>query len=99
MYPSSYNKNGSWPSFCGFRFLLRFVSICLFAASTLFYVSYSPGAPVAPQYGITVRTLLIHKFGTPNLALYALAPNHVFGQYWVARLLCLLPYVPLHRLG
>ena len=38
------------------------------------------GLPVAPQYGSIVRTLLIYKFGTPNLALYALAPNHIFGQ-------------------
>ena len=38
------------------------------------------GLPIAPQYGSTVRTLLIYKFGTPNLALYALAPNHVFGR-------------------
>ena len=35
-YPSSYNKNGLWPSFCGFRFLLHFISICLSAASVLF---------------------------------------------------------------
>ena len=37
------------------------------------------GLLFAPQYGSTVRTLLIYKLGTPNLALYALAPNHVFG--------------------
>ena len=38
------------------------------------------GLLIGPQYGSKVRTLRIHKFGTPNLALYALAPNHVFGQ-------------------
>ena len=80
-YPSSYNKNGSWPSFCGFRFLLRFIWICLPAASLLFCTFHiRQGLLVAPQYGSKVRTLLIYKFGTPNLALYALAPNHVFGQ-------------------
>ena len=38
------------------------------------------GLLIAPQYGSKVQTLLIYKFGTPNLALYALALNHVFGQ-------------------
>ena len=35
-YPSSYNENGLRASFCGFRFLLHFISICLSAASVLF---------------------------------------------------------------
>ena len=38
------------------------------------------GLPIAPRYGNKVRTIPKDKFGTPNLALYALAPNHVFGQ-------------------
>ena len=80
-YPFSYNKNDLRPSFCGFRFLLHFISICLSAASVLFCTFHiRQGLLVAPQYGSKVRTLLIYKFGTPNLALYALAPNHVFGQ-------------------
>ena len=56
-----------------------YFAICLFAASALLHV-FLQGLPAAPQYGSTVRTLLIYKFGTPNSALYALAPNHVFGQ-------------------
>ena len=58
-----------------------FILICLSAASVLFCTFHiRQGLLIAPQYGSKVRTLLIDKFGTPNLALYALAPNHVFGQ-------------------
>ena len=48
-YPSSYNKNGSWPSFCGFRFLLHFISIRLFASLILFCTFHiRQGLLVAP---------------------------------------------------
>ena len=81
MYPLSYNKNDLWPSFCGFSLLLHFISISLSAASVLFCVFYiRQGLLIAPQYGIKDRTLFMYVFGTPNPALYALAPNHVFGQ-------------------
>ena len=56
-------------------------SICLSAASVLLCTSHiREGLLIAPQYGGKVRKLLIYEFGTPNTALYALAPNHVFGQ-------------------
>ena len=50
MYPSSYNKNGSWLSLCGFRFVLRFISICLAVASILFCTFHTrQGLLIAPQ--------------------------------------------------
>ena len=47
---------------------------------TLWYALIRQGLHYALYYGNKVRTILKDKFGTPNLALYALAPNHVFGQ-------------------
>ena len=48
-YPSSYNKNGSWPSFCGFRFLLHLISICLSTASVHFGTFHiRQGLTIAP---------------------------------------------------
>ena len=48
-YPPSYNENGLRPSFCGFRFLLNFISICLLTASVHFGTPHiRQGLHIAP---------------------------------------------------
>ena len=47
---------------------------------TLVCLMFARGFIAPRTTAIKVRTLFIVQFGTPNLALYALAPNHVFGQ-------------------
>ena len=57
-----------------------YFTILIDCTRTLWYALIRQGLHCAPYYGNKVRTLLVYKFSTPNLALYALAPNHVFGQ-------------------
>ena len=69
------------PNSCGinlhFHFILLFLSIAPVHFGTL---EFARGFYYAPYYGNKVWTLLQYSSAPRILALYALAPNHVFGQ-------------------
>ena len=64
---------------CSFSVFLYFMLIT-FSTRTLWYALIRQGLYYAPFYGNKVRTLLQYNLAPRISALYALAPNHVFGQ-------------------